>query len=265
MKKLTALLLLPLVCSLALAHEFWLQPSSYFTQANSLIRLQLRVGEHFTGDPWEPGASRVTRFQSFLGKKKTDWLPMLESKGLNNLELRFPQEGTHLLALATDSKFISLEAQAFNDYLVEDGLEHALELRKKLGEADGKSREFYRREAATLIQSGERTTEVPFKKTGFDLQILPEKNPCTMRAGETLRCQIKFKGKPLVNALVRRMNKMGEREATLVTQRTDAKGWVEFSLPSGDIMLSVVWMHRVKGSKEADWQSIWGNLTFGVR
>ena len=43
------------------------------------------------------------------------------------------------------------------------------------------------------------------------------------------------------------------------------QGQVVFTLASSDNMISVVQMIEHTNPKEADWQSVWGNLTFGVK
>ncbi len=246
------------------AHEFWLQPATFFAKKNQPVQIQLRVGEGFIGEPWGGAASRAIVFKSLLGKKESEHLAQVKQNGFDSLLLQFSKEGTHLVAFATNNKYHEMEAGKFSDYLLEDGLDGIIELRKQRSQLMQPSRELYRREAAALIQVGNKTGKVFFGNTGFDLQILPAVNPYSLNSGQKLDFQIQFQGQPLVNALVRHWVKPGLGEVSTAL-RTDTRGRVTFTLASGDNMISVVHMFEHSDTKEADWQSVWGNLTFGVR
>lgn len=249
----------------ACAHEFWLEPETFVAQKAGPIKLSVRVGENFSGAPWKPGAVRVIRFTSAHAGATADLLPLVEKQGVDNLTPAFAGEGTHLVALSTTTKYIELEPAKFSHYLHEDGLEHVFDWREAHGQSDKPGRELYRREAATLIQLGDKPSDIALRETGFDLQILPTQNPHALHAGDALRTQILFRGAPLANALVVRWVRKQQGGVDILKARSDEQGWVAFPLSSGDTMLSVVHMIANEDAKAADWQSIWGNLTFHVR
>lgn len=261
MKKAIVLALFIAFSVVVVAHEFWLLPTRWFAEIGQSVRVGLCVGEGFTCEPWEAGASRVIQFSSFLGKTETRRLDSLQRQGLGNLSLTFNQAGTHLVALATNHKYLEMEAGKFDAYLKEDGLEHIRQLRQKRGQTKMPSRELYRREAATLVQIGQTPTPVFWEETGFDLQILPENNPLISTNTE-MTFQIRFKGKPLRSALVRHWRKTPDGKAVVQFKTTNRWGRVRFALSSGEQMVSVVHMTEHINTAEADWQSIWGNLTF---
>jgi uncharacterized GH25 family protein len=246
------------------AHEFWLEPTTYFAEIGQPVKINLRVGENFTGEKWDAGISRITHFSSFLKDKETNWLNVLQNRGLDSLDCRFSEQGTHLVALKTNSKFIELEAEKFNDYLRDDGLDAVLKTRIESGDTLKKGREFYHREAASLIQVGKNVPSVLFENTNFDLKIIPEKNPLSVASGTPINFKITFKNKPFSNALVCHWHKT-EGKVVVVKLRSDTKGQVQFKPQKGDNMISVVQMVEFDNKTEADWQSIWGNLTFGVK
>ena len=154
MKKSYLLLSLWAVSAILYAHEFWFLPQKWFVEVGQPVLVQVRVGENFTGEPWEAGASRVTWFFTVLKKMETNRLQTLQKSGLYSLMVRFDQPGTHLVALATSRKFIELEATKFDAYLQEDGLEHVRRLRSQAGKSNQSGREMYFREAASLVQVG---------------------------------------------------------------------------------------------------------------
>ena len=159
MKKIiSTCLVFALTAIVSLAHEFWLLPSAWFVQPGQSLKMSLRVGEGFAGEPWEAKVSRVTQFFSVLNKTKTNRLENLQKSGLDSLWLSFEKPGTQLVCLATNNKFLEMEADKFDAYLQEDGLEHIRQLRQQAGQTSKPSREFYRRESATLIQVGGKPT-----------------------------------------------------------------------------------------------------------
>ena len=266
MKKIiSTCLVFALTAIVSLAHEFWLLPSAWFVQPGQSLKMSLRVGEGFAGEPWEAKVSRVTQFFSVLNKTKTNRLENLQKSGLDSLWLSFDKPGTQLVCLATNNKFLEMEADKFDAYLQEDGLEHIRQLRQKTGQTSKPSREFYRRESASLIQVGDTPSKVFFEKTGFELRILPEKNPLVADPNSILKFQIRFKGKPLPNALVRHWRKTADDSPIVQVQKSDRNGRVRFRLSPGEQMVSVVHMTTYPKPAEADWQSIWGNLTFCLK
>jgi hypothetical protein len=152
---------------LAFAHEFWLLPKKWRVEPGQPVQLQLRVGENFSGDPWEAAASRVTSLRSLLGKSLTEHLPALQKQGIDSLFLTFDRPGTHLVALATNSKFIELDAQKFDNYLKEDGLEHVRQIRRQTGQSERPGREFYRQGCRHADSSGQHPDGGFFQKNGF--------------------------------------------------------------------------------------------------
>jgi uncharacterized GH25 family protein len=130
------------------------------------------------------------------------------------------------------------------------------------GNPNARAGNFTVKDAATLIQVGSTPTAVFFKKTGFDLQILPDQNPLLVVPGSYLTFQVLFRGKPLSGATVRHWHRTGNGEVNLVFQTSDRRGRVRFQVPEGEQMVSLVHMIPHPNPVEADWQSTWGSLTW---
>ena len=107
------------------------------------------------------------------------------------------------------------------------------------------------------------------------LEIIPVQNPYGLRPGAWAEFRVIFDHKPLANALVRywtrpvstvkEQSDVKPKGLTEEQQRTDAQGRVRFQLRVGQNMVSLVRMVPTEDTKEADWQSYWGSLTFGCR
>jgi uncharacterized GH25 family protein len=165
--------------------------------------------------------------------------------------------------MQSDNAFIELDAQKFNDYLKEDGLDDILDIRTKTNTLDKPSKEFYSRYVKLLVQAGDKTDETFKKKTNLRLEIIPQQNPYQLKSGDYITCTILFDGKPLPHQMVKIWNKIGNN-SILQNAYTEDDGTVKFPISSkGPWMVNTV---KMKASEKpgADWQSFWGSLVFGI-
>lgn len=244
------------------AHECWLQPSRFTAFPNQKLTLQLNVGMNFQGETRPFNAQRAARLTHFSAQGTTDW--SARATGQTGLDFTLPAAGTHVLALDSGDSFITLEAEKFNAYLKEEGLTSVLTQRAQAGESNTPGKERYIRNIKTIIQAGSRPDDTWQVRTGQRLELVPLDNPGTLRPGGAFRVQLFFAGQPLADNLVRAWHREGEK-LTVIDVRTSATGEAAFTLPaSGPWMFSTVHMARVANDPKADWESLWGNLTFAV-
>lgn len=249
--------------SVGLSHEFWIAPSQYRCQPSQQILLSFLVGEDFHGEVWEARVKRTQSVQVFGAKTQLSLTEIALKSDSIPIPVVLENPGTYLVAMRSNNSFIELEAEKFNDYLKEDGIENIAQLRADKKELDKPAREFYQRCAKTLLQVG-GTMDGSYKKNlGQPLEIIPLKNPYALKANEGLPVQILFKGKPLPNAVVRTWHKTPNTETAKGSIRTNAKGIITTpALAAGEWMISLVRMVPHPDPKEADYQSYWASLTF---
>ncbi|MFM7431236.1 MAG: DUF4198 domain-containing protein [Flammeovirgaceae bacterium] len=253
--------------ALVQAHEYWIMPSRFFFEKGESVSLTAMVGENYEGSVWGGGGRNLTSFKHFTANDLTDEFSLIkqDTGRVSITPLELMQEGTHLLAFTTNSQYLSLEPEKFNEYVKEDGLEEVIAYREKNNESNLKSRELYRRCVKVLLQVGNKTDNSFQTKTELVLDIKPLKNPYEYKAKEKPSFQISYDGKAYGNALVRCWHRVNNK-TDMQLKRTDKNGLVTFSLPGeGNYMISVVKMDRLKNNEQADWQSTWGSLVFGVR
>ncbi len=266
--RIIAVLLLTTI-SVALAHEFWISPENFFPNLGEKLVWKIQVGEDYTGEHWGGGSRRVERLRLFTAKGQEDLTSTIQQSDeqVEAPSFTIGEAGTQMLVLETNNSFIELEPDKFEAYLKEDGLTAALDYRQKNQEQQKIGREFYRRCAKTIIQVGAATNDLPTKPTGVDLDIIPLQNPYALKPNSSLSCRILFEKKPLANAMVRCWRRVnGKTEVEF--QQTDSKGEATFNLTKkgkAAYMLSSVHMVRLSGNDKADWQSLWGSVTFGMR
>ena len=262
-RKVLITLIVILASALTQAHEFWLQPNVYRFKVGEEMKVDFMVGENFSGEFWDLNRHRVERMEMHAGTMVKNLLKEVKSTAGKNLTYKFDREGTYLLALESDAAFIELEAEKFNAYLKEDGLDNILDARTNASQLDKPAKEYYKRFAKLLVQSGSKTDETFRKRMGFRYEIVPLTNPYTLKSGDYLECRVLWEGKPAPHALMKVWSHTGNR-IFLQNIYAEDDGTIKFPLSSkGPWMVSSVKM--IPSEKEgADYQSLWASLVFGI-
>lgn len=263
MKKAFALLLLIGVFSLCIGHEFWLQPQRFRYKSGEDVKVSFLVGENFAGEAWDMNRNRAELVEVISAYGKKNMTADVKSTRSNNLTFKTTGEGGYLVTLKSNAAFIELDAQKFNEYLEEDGLDDIAARRRKLNETDKASRENYTRYAKLLVQAGTREDEIYKRKVGFPVEIIPQSNPLKLKSGDYLECLILFNGQPAPHQMVKVWSILGNR-AMLQNAYTENDGKVKFPISNpGPWMVSFVKM--VPSQKEGvDYESMWASYVFGI-
>jgi uncharacterized GH25 family protein len=247
----------------ARAHDFWIEPSSFHPDPGSSITVSLRVGQDFRGDPVPRNPALIERFALIADRAETpiDGLPGADPAG----EIVMPSAGLYWIAYRSGRSPVSLEAEKFEKYLKEEGLEAVSEARRKKGEREKPGREVFSRSVKSLLVAG---GPGPAAK-GFDrmleltLELVLRQDPSKAVPGN-LPLTLLYQHKPLPGALVVAMEQSSpEKKASA---RTGAKG--EVSLPlsrKGVWLVKAVHMAAAPPGADADWESVWTSLTFEAR
>ncbi len=259
------LALLVLASSLA-AHDFWLEPSSFRPVVGTRIDLQLVVGEHFAGDNLPRKEERILSFVAFDPAGAEAQVLGLDGRAPAGMwKARTP--GVHVLGYRSSGTALELEAQKFERYLLEEGLEAVVAERKTRGETAAKGLESYARCAKSIVVApGEKELNAEQgagwdRVLGYPLELVPTTNPCTLARGADLTLRLLYRGAPLANALVGCMAKQDPTQE--VRTRTDAEGRVTFTPKFGGVhLLRVVHMTRAAPDAAYHWESQWASLTF---
>ncbi len=245
------------------AHEFWLQTKKFRYKVGESMDVAFMVGENFQGEPWDLSKHKIERIEIHQGATVKRLENLVTSTKGKNLTYKFEREGTHLLAMESNFAFIELEAEAFNKYLEEDGLEEIATERKKSGWSGEKAREFYKRYAKLLVQCGDKPDFTFKRSAGFRYEIFPLANPATLKPGDYLDCQVMWERKPASHAMVKVWSFVGNR-VFLQNIFTEKDGTIRFPISSaGPWMVSSVKM-IISEKDGADYQSLWASLVFEV-
>lgn len=264
MKETLCLILLLITCSLAQSHEFWLQPRKYVYATGEEMVVDFKVGENFQGEFWDMQLHKAVKLEMHNRTSTVDLLKQVKTTVGKNLSYKFMKAGTHLLTMQSNDAYIEMEADKFNDYLKEDGLENILDERTRTNTLNKPSKEFYTRFAKLLVQSANIKDDVYKKRTGLRLEIIPDQNPYAITSGDYLQCQVLYEGKVSPHQLVKVWSFVGNR-IFLQNIYTENDGTIKFPISSkGPWMVSTVKM--IHSEKEgADYHSLWASLVFEIQ
>lgn len=260
---LTAAGILLFSCRLA-AHDFWIEPSSFESAVGQPVRIHLRVGEHFAGDPVKRNDRAIERFVlAGPGEER----PVAGRQGMDPAGvLRLEVPGIYYVAYRSKPSATSLSARAFEQYLAEEGLESIIEERRALKESATPARELFSRSVKTLLRTTGAAGEGWDHPLNMTLEFVPQADPAHAPDGR-LPVRLLLESTPLPGALVvayRKDDSAASEGREVMRGRTDAAGEISIPVGPGVWLLKAVHMKRAPAGSEADWQSTWTALTFQI-
>ena len=248
-----------LVTAPLLAHDMWIEPMTFSPQTGEIVGVKLRVGQDLLGDPLPRTTSLINQFivEDSEGRK-----PLVGRDGSDPAGfLRVAAPGLLVIGYNSNPSSVELTPEKFNQYVKEEGLDTIAALRASRNETGSKAREIFSRCAKSLVLSGPASETAGDHRLGFTLELVAERNPYTLRAGQDLPVRLTYENRPLVGALVVAMNRLNPSEK--VTARTDKDGRVRLRLrPGGMWLIKAVHMIPAPASANAEWASYWASLTF---
>lgn len=168
-----------------------------------------------------------------------------------------------MIVMESNNSFLERESDTFNEFLKSEGQDDVLALREKSNSVANPGKEFYSCHTKLLVQVGNKMDDTFRKADGFPIEIIPERNPYTLKKGDPLRFTIRYQGKPMFGARVKVWNRFDNR-TTLQNIYTEKNGVIETRISNpGPWMVTMVKMVPSKQAG-ADWQSYRVSLVFGI-
>jgi len=258
-------LAVPVVAAIALsraplfAHDMWIVPTTFSPEPGEIVGVRLRVGQDLLGDPLPRDPALVNQFvvEDAAGRKPVYGRDGADPAGL----LRVAMPGLLVIGYRSNPSAIELAADKFNQYVKEEGLDAVAALRARRHETGAMAHELFSRCAKSLVLSGAPIEAQGDRLLGFPLELVAERNPYAIRAGQDLPVRLTYENRPLAGALVVAMNRLNPSEK--LAARTDNDGRVRFRLRRGGIwLIQAVHMVPAPAGTKADWASFWASLTF---
>jgi len=242
-----------------LAHNFWIEPTTFTPAPGQRVAVRLRVGAELQGDPVPRDPNLIKRFVAAgpSGEAPVPGVPNTEPAGFE----AFAAPGLYTIVYDSGRSPVELDAAKFETYLKEEGLEAVAAARARQGKSAASAKEVFSRCAKALIAVGGPGSGHD-RVFGQRIELVAEKNPYTLAGGGELPVRLLYQGKPLAGALVMALQR-GRPDK--VTARSDAKGRVTLKLDRpGFWLIKAVHMIPAPADAGADWESLWASLTFAL-
>lgn len=250
------------------AHDLFLKPRDFFVDPGAPLTIDVLNG---TFSKSENSITRDRLLDVSMrgpgGSVAIDTSEWGVDGDTSQLVIRAGSEGTWTIGASTKPRMIELTGAEFNEYLRVDGIPDVLAERRAKGELDRPARERYHKHIKAIVQAGASRTGEYGEPFGYPAELIPLGNPYDLRVGDTLRVRAVANGRPVANQYVvsggRTWN--GGR-IQMRGVRTDAQGVASIRIRArGAWYVKFIHMTRLEGDTEADYESRWASLTFGVR
>lgn len=245
------------------AHDFWIEPSTFEPKLGELMRVHLRVGERFVGDPVARNEARIERF---VVAGPAEERPVIGRDGMDPAGLvRLDAPGIWFVGYRSKPSSVELTAPAFEQYLREEGLETIVAERARRRESGMPGREQFSRSVKAMVRTAGTTSDAGHNRAiGMTLEFVLDSDPTTAPGGQ-LPIRLLHDSQPLPNALVVAFRKSVTRDVQEMARgRTDRQGRMTIPVSSGAWLIKAVHMQRAQAGSGAEWQSVWTALTFRV-
>lgn len=254
------------VASAAAAHDTWLQPRRTSVLPGTIAQIDLASGDKFAAFDAAIKPDRVLSAHARLNRKTFAVQPGAPEK--KSLELRVPlsDPGIATIWLSLAPKSVELHRKEVQHYLDEIDAPSLLTQAWYAGKGSKPWREIYSKHAKTFVlvgrsgrAKGDRSWSEP---VGMPLEIVPEKDPTALRAGDEFPVRVLRNGAPLVDfslGIVR------EGRTNRAFKKTDAAGRAVFKVArSGKWLLRGTEL-RSSNKPATDWESDFTTLSFEVQ
>ena len=265
MKSLRLLFLFILLAAPLLAHDTWLIPSAFRPSPGTTVDVRLATSEAF---PTSEVAASPDRIARFVLRQPSGTQPVegYRVDGTFLVARVTPSEPGHSVVIAeTKPRAFVLEPKIFNQYLQEEQLTAILQSRAAGNQTSSPGRERYQKIAKTILCVGAVNDSLHTQPNDLWLEIIPERDPCSLRVGDSLPVQVLFQGRPLagVHLAAGYTGVTGHKYPVWVL--TDPAGRATLPLDRPGLWFArVLHMVPAAGDPEADWRSAFSTLTFEV-
>ena len=240
------------------AHEFWMEPNTFFANQSETIEISNRIGQNFVGDTW-PYISNS--FYQFEYRLRDFSVSIISLEGDDPAaKLKIDSAGLAIITQYTKPDTITFTKWGkFNEYLRNEGISHKIREHVEYGFPKTNIKEKYYR-CAKLLLNIHSAPEDFDQFTGMPLEIIAEKNPYHLKPTEQIPVRILYKGKPLPDAQTIKISKNSGIRA--FGPRTDKDGRALLNLKeNGPWLISVVHLIATPKHEDTHWVSYWASLT----
>ena len=246
----------------ALAHDTWLIPDQFNLPPKSTVTLDMTSGMEFPKLDSGPKPERVQSAQCRLAGKTFE----ITNKAAAPNSLQFKTEladvGVATFWVKLPPRAIELKPEEVKEYL--DEVDAPETLRKQWAEMkEQRWRESYTKHQKTFVRVGDPASDRSWAApVGTFLEIVPEKDPTTLKAGDDFPVRVLKDGKPFADFS---LNAVSAGQPKGETRKADADGRVTFRVDAAGRWLLRGTDIRKSKQAETDWESDFVTLTMEVK
>lgn len=256
-------LLLTATTGILLGHNFWLVGGAQRTFATETLRVEAHVGHHFPVGEFAIAPERIADFRLLAPQGATPIDRYRVAGTALVAEIRAAGAGTQMAVLTLHPRPITLAAEKFASYIRDEEAEAFVMPAFQAGLTDTAQHEIYSKYAKAILRA--QDDEVAGRVVGQKMEIVPERNPATLRAGDRLPIRVLFDGAPIAGVRVSSGCDQLQQGGYAAHWRTDLAGRAEIELPSGGHwFVRAHYIRRHPDPQLAEWESFWPSLTFRV-
>lgn len=190
--------------ALAEAHDFWLIPDPFRVASGAEVEIYGQTSSRFPTSESAVTPDRVADAR-ILGSTATDRIDDLSQRGTSLLLRHRPQSaGQRVIAVTLHPRSVRESAASFRRYLELEGAPEALARVDREGLLRGRDSitRRYAKYAKTLVEVGTGGAAAFSRVAGHPLEFVPDRDPASLRPGDTLVVRLLYRGQPLGNARV---------------------------------------------------------------
>jgi uncharacterized GH25 family protein len=257
-----------MVVSPLLAHDMFLRPAQLFVAERAEVLVRLLNGTFSRSE------NSITRDRlvdvaivSPTGRATLDTAEWNTTGDTSTFTLKTGSAGTYVIGVSTRPRVLELPGEDFNTYLRDDGIPDELAARRREGRLQERSKERYHKHVKAMLQVGTALSDAYATVLGYPAEIVPLSNPYELRVGDILLVRVLVNGRPVPNQYVQYGGRTrADARFTQRSVRANAEGVaaVAISRP-GTYYVKFIHMTRLPNDPEANYESAWATLVFGVK
>ncbi len=254
-------LLIGLTGSVVSAHDTWLIPENFNVAPKTEVTFDLTSGMEFPKLDVGPKPERVESLKCRLAGKTFDISD--KTAGPNSLQFKaaMPEVGVAVVWAKLPPKSLELKPAQVKEYL--DEVDAPESLRTQWAEMKEKRwRESYTKHPKTFVRVGQpQSDRSATEPVGMFLEIVPEKDPAALKAGDEFAVRVIKDGAPFAGFS---LNAVSAGETKGETSKTDPKGRVTFRVGKEGRWLMRGTDIRKSSKPDTDWESDFATMTMEV-
>ncbi|MGH6612022.1 MAG: DUF4198 domain-containing protein [Burkholderiaceae bacterium] len=248
------------------AHDTWLQPRRAAVLPGTIAQLDLTSGDKFPAHETAIKQERIEVARVRLNGNVRDISERAPEKKSLELRTALSDPGIATLWLSLAPHKIELNSKQVKHYLQEIDAPELLGQAWYAGKQSKPWREIYTKHAKAFVLVGrpgraksDRSWSQP---VGLALEIVPEKDPTSLQAGDEFPVRVLKNGAPLADLSLGIVREGGTNRAF---RTTDANGRAVFKVPRAGKWLLRGTDLRQSSKPATDWESDFTTLMFEVK